>query len=75
MIVSVNDDKLKVALVPLADDSFTAIVGTRRETVRIYQEGQTIFVHDRRGTHALTRCRTSPISARLRKPAANCGRR
>ncbi len=54
MIVSVNDDKLKVALVPLADDSFTAIVGARRETVRIYQEGQTIFVHDRRGTHALT---------------------
>jgi 3-methylcrotonyl-CoA carboxylase alpha subunit len=54
MIVSVNDDKLEVALVPLADDSFTAIVGARRETVRIYQEGQTIFVHDRRGTHALT---------------------
>jgi 3-methylcrotonyl-CoA carboxylase alpha subunit len=54
MIVSVNDDKLKVALVPLADDRFTAIVGARRETVRIHQEGQTIFVHDRRGTHALT---------------------
>ena len=54
MIVSVNDDKLKVALVPLADDSFTAIVGARRETLRIHQEGQTIFVHDRRGTHALT---------------------
>jgi 3-methylcrotonyl-CoA carboxylase alpha subunit len=54
MIVSVNDDKLKVALVPLADDGFTAIVGARRETVRIHQEAQTIFVHDRRGTHALT---------------------
>jgi 3-methylcrotonyl-CoA carboxylase alpha subunit len=54
MIVSVNDDKLKVALVPLADDSFTAIVGARRETLRIHQEAQTIFVHDRRGTHALT---------------------
>jgi len=54
MIVSVNDDKLRVALVPLADDSFIAIVGTRRETVRIHQEGQTIFVHDRRGTHVLT---------------------
>jgi 3-methylcrotonyl-CoA carboxylase alpha subunit len=54
MIVSVNDDKLKVALVPLADDSFTAIIGTRRETVRIHQEAQTIFVHDRCGTHALT---------------------
>ena len=54
MIVSVNEDKLRVALVPLADDSFTAIVGARRETVRIHQEAQTIFVHDRRGTHALT---------------------
>jgi 3-methylcrotonyl-CoA carboxylase alpha subunit len=54
MIVSVNDDKLKVALVPLADDSFTAIVDARRQTVRIHQEAQTIFVHDRRGTHALT---------------------
>jgi 3-methylcrotonyl-CoA carboxylase alpha subunit len=54
MIVSVNDDKLKVALVPLADDRFTAIIGARRETVRIHQEGRTIFVHDRRGTHALT---------------------
>jgi acetyl/propionyl-CoA carboxylase alpha subunit len=54
MIVSVNDDKLQVALVPLADDSFTAIVGARREAVRIHQEAQTIFVHDRRGTHALT---------------------
>ena len=54
MIVSVNDDKLKVALIPLADDSFTAIVGARRETLRIHQEAQTIFVHDRRGAHTLT---------------------
>ena len=54
MTVSVNDDRLQVALVPLADDSFTAIVGARRETVRIHQEAQTIFVHDRRGIHALT---------------------
>jgi 3-methylcrotonyl-CoA carboxylase alpha subunit len=54
MTVSVNDDRLQVALVPLADDSFTAIVGARRKTVRIHQEAQTIFVHDRRGIHALT---------------------
>jgi 3-methylcrotonyl-CoA carboxylase alpha subunit len=54
MIVSVNDDRLRVSLVPLAEDSFTAIVGTRRDIVRIHQEGQTIFVHDRRGIHALT---------------------
>jgi 3-methylcrotonyl-CoA carboxylase alpha subunit len=54
MIVSVNDDQLRVALVPLAGDGFTAIVGSRRDTVRIHQEDQMIFVHDRRGTHALT---------------------
>ena len=39
MIVSVNDDKLRVPLLPLQDDSFTAIVGSRRETVRIHQQG------------------------------------
>jgi 3-methylcrotonyl-CoA carboxylase alpha subunit len=54
MIVSVNDDQLRVALVPLGDDGFTAIIGSRRDTVRIHQEDQMIFVHDRRGTHALT---------------------
>jgi 3-methylcrotonyl-CoA carboxylase alpha subunit len=53
MIVGVNDDKLRVRLSPLADDSYTAIVGTRRETVRIYQDNQTIFVHDRHRIHAL----------------------
>lgn len=54
MIVGVNDDKMQVRLVPLPDDSFTAIVGARRETVRIHQDHQTIFVHDRNRTHALT---------------------
>jgi acetyl/propionyl-CoA carboxylase alpha subunit len=54
MMVGVNDDKLLVRLIPLADDCFTAIVGTRRETVRIYQHDQTVFVHDLRGVHALT---------------------
>jgi 3-methylcrotonyl-CoA carboxylase alpha subunit len=54
MIIGVNDDKLPVRLVPLAEDSFTAIVGARRETVRIHQEKQTIFVHDRHAVHTLT---------------------
>ena len=54
MIVGVGDEKLPVRLIPLENDSFTAIVGARRETVRIYQESQTIFVHDRRGVHTLT---------------------
>jgi 3-methylcrotonyl-CoA carboxylase alpha subunit len=54
MMVGVNDDKRLVRLFPLGDESFTAIVGTRRETVRIYQHDQTVFVHDLRGIHTLT---------------------
>ena len=54
MIVGVNDDKHLVRLISLENDSFTAIIGTRRETVRIYQEDQTIFVHDLAGVHTLT---------------------
>lgn len=54
MMVGVNDDQRLVRLIPLENDSFTAIVGNRRETVRIYQHDQTVFVHDRRGVHTLT---------------------
>ena len=54
MMVGVNDDKLLIRLVPLVDDRFTAIVGARRETVRLYQHDQTVFVHDLRGVYALT---------------------
>jgi 3-methylcrotonyl-CoA carboxylase alpha subunit len=54
MLVGVNDDRLSVRLVPDDDDSFTAVVGSRRETVRIHQHDQTLFVHDRRGVHTLT---------------------
>jgi 3-methylcrotonyl-CoA carboxylase alpha subunit len=54
MLVGINDDRLLVRLVPDGDDSFTAVVGSRRETVRIRQHDQTLFVHDRRGVHTLT---------------------
>ena len=54
MIVGINDDKLSVRLVPADGDSFTAVVGTRRETVRIHQHDQTLFVHDLHGVHTLT---------------------
>jgi 3-methylcrotonyl-CoA carboxylase alpha subunit len=54
MMVGVNDDKRLVRLIPLGDESFTASAGTRRETVRIYQHDQTVFVHDLRGVHTLT---------------------
>jgi 3-methylcrotonyl-CoA carboxylase alpha subunit len=54
MMVGINDDKLPVRLIPLGDDRFTAIIGIRREAVRIYQHDQTVFVHDLRGVHVLT---------------------
>ncbi|MBN8990438.1 MAG: ATP-grasp domain-containing protein [Rhizobiales bacterium] len=54
MIVGINDDKLSVRLVPADGDSFTAVVGSRRETVRIHQHDQTLFVHDLHGVHTLT---------------------
>lgn len=53
MIVGINDDVLKVRLIPLDDDRFTAIVGARRDVVRIRQEQQSIFVHDRNGVHTM----------------------
>ena len=54
MLVGINDDKLSVRLVPADGDSFTAVVGSRRETVRIHQHDQTLFVHDLHGVHTLT---------------------
>ena len=54
MDIRVNDDKVSVSLVASGDDSFTAVVGSLRETVRIRQRDQTLFVHDRRGVHTLT---------------------
>jgi 3-methylcrotonyl-CoA carboxylase alpha subunit len=54
MIVGINDDRVSVRLIPGDDDSFTAVVGSRREAVRIHQHDQTLFVHDLRGVHTLT---------------------
>ena len=53
MIVGVNDEKIPVRLIAHQNESFTAVLGGRRETVRIYQQDQTVFVQDRRGVHAL----------------------
>lgn len=54
MIVGINDDKVSVRLVQGDGDRFTAIIGSRREVVRIHQHNQTLFVHDLRGVHTLT---------------------
>jgi 3-methylcrotonyl-CoA carboxylase alpha subunit len=53
MMVGINDDKRLVRLLPLGNDSFTAVIGAHRETVRIYQHDQTVFVHDLGGVHTL----------------------
>jgi 3-methylcrotonyl-CoA carboxylase alpha subunit len=54
MMVGINDDKQSVRLTPLENDRFTAVIGARRETVRIYQHDQTVFVHGLHGVHTLT---------------------
>jgi 3-methylcrotonyl-CoA carboxylase alpha subunit len=54
MMVGINDGKRSVRLIQLENDSFTAIIGVHRETVRIYQHDQTVFVHDLHGVHTLT---------------------
>jgi 3-methylcrotonyl-CoA carboxylase alpha subunit len=53
MTIGVNDDHVTVRLDPIGNDRFTAVVGSRREVVRIHQEQSAIFVHDRRGVHAM----------------------
>jgi 3-methylcrotonyl-CoA carboxylase alpha subunit len=54
MMIRVNDDKVSVNLVAAGDDRFTAVMGDLRETVRICQQDQILFVQDRRGVHTLT---------------------
>ena len=75
MIIGVNDDRLSVNLVAADGGSFTAIVGGRRETVRIHQQDQIMFVHDRRSMHTLTAIpyltyisRAAETSGELRAP-------
>ena len=75
MIVGVNDQKLKVALIPLTEDSFTAVIDNRRETVRIVQHDQAIYIHDRHGTHTFAAVpyltyisATAEASGQLRAP-------
>jgi 3-methylcrotonyl-CoA carboxylase alpha subunit len=51
--VSINDDLLKIRLIQLDRDRFTANIGSRHEVVRIRQEQESVFVHDRNGVHAM----------------------
>lgn len=54
MLIGVGDDRIRVTLTPLGDDRFVAATNARRETVRIIQNDQAIFVHDPRRIHAMT---------------------
>jgi 3-methylcrotonyl-CoA carboxylase alpha subunit len=53
LLVGVGDERVRVTLTPLNDGEFLAIVDGRRETVRLHQDGDSLYVHDRRGSHAL----------------------
>jgi 3-methylcrotonyl-CoA carboxylase alpha subunit len=75
MPVGVNGDQVSVKLVALKYETFTAIVGSRLETVRIHQDDHSIFLHDRRGSHTLTAIpyltyisATAEVSGELRAP-------
>lgn len=75
MLIGVNDDQILVKLIALDNESFTAVAGSRRDTVRIHQKDHTIFVHDHRRVHTLTAIpyltyisATSEISGDLRAP-------
>ena len=52
MLVGVGDQRLRVALQATGGNTFLAIVDARRETVRLHQDGDMLYLHDRRGSHA-----------------------
>jgi len=75
MLIGVNDARISVKLSQLPDGDFATVVNARRETVRISQKDQAIFVHDARAAHTMTAIpylryiSTSPdISGELRAP-------
>ncbi|MDP1692038.1 MAG: biotin carboxylase N-terminal domain-containing protein [Burkholderiaceae bacterium] len=54
MLVGVNEARVRVQLAPAGEaGSFLAITDARRETVRLHQDGDMLYVHDRRGSHSL----------------------
>ncbi|UFX43982.1 ATP-grasp domain-containing protein [Bradyrhizobium sp. 41S5] len=75
MLIGVNDDRIAVKLAPIGNDEFVAVVDSRRETVRIRQQDNSIFVHDPCRTHTMIAIpylryisRSSEISGELRAP-------
>jgi 3-methylcrotonyl-CoA carboxylase alpha subunit len=53
MLVGVNGERVPVNLSPAGDGRFFVIVESRREVVRLHQDGDMLYVHDRRGSYTL----------------------
>jgi len=53
MLMAVRDAHVAVRLQPLADGDYLAVSGPRRETVRVAQDGEMLYVHNRDGMYAL----------------------
>jgi 3-methylcrotonyl-CoA carboxylase alpha subunit len=53
MLVGVNGERVRVNLSPAGDGRFFVIVESRREAVRLHQDSDMLYVHDRRGSHTL----------------------
>jgi 3-methylcrotonyl-CoA carboxylase alpha subunit len=75
MLVGVDDERVRIKLTSLGDHVFSAAAGTQHRTVRIQQQGETIFVQDRQGRHAITALTylgyisaTTEVSGELRAP-------
>ena len=54
LLVGVNDQQIRLTLTPLGEERYLAVIGAQRQTVRIAQQDQTLFVQDRQGSHTLT---------------------
>lgn len=54
MLVGIDDARIRVKLTSLGDHMFAAMTGSQHRTVRIQQQGQTIFVQERQKRHTLT---------------------
>ncbi|WP_375786871.1 biotin carboxylase N-terminal domain-containing protein [Bradyrhizobium sp. Pha-3] len=75
MLIGVDDDRIAVKLSPIGNDEFVAVVNSRRETVRIRQKDNSIFVHDPCRAHTMIAIpylryisTSSEISGELRAP-------
>ena len=53
MLVGVNDQRVRVKLVPQQGDLHGAIIDARHDNVRIHQQGRVIYVHRHGKTHAM----------------------